>query len=99
MTLAAGQDPALQTALSRFEGADLASSLTPAMVGQLPDPVHTAVTTAYADALSPIFLIMVPVFLVAAVVGLFYRQVPLSRQSALAQAAQQEQSTLREDVP
>nr|WP_280528719.1 MDR family MFS transporter [Actinomyces faecalis] len=87
--LTTSSDPQVLAALSQFQSGE-ASSLTPAAVAQLPGGLHTAVTTAYADALSPIFLLMVPVFLVTAVIGLFYKEVPLSRQTALEQVAEQE---------
>ena len=97
--LVASKDPQVLAALAQFQGAagggDASSSLTPALVNQLPTALREAVTTAYADALSPIFLMMVPVFLVTAVIGLFYKEVPLSRQSALEQVAAQE----RQDRP
>lgn len=94
--LATSGDPRITAALAQFGGGavggsgDGVSSLTPALVAQLPGPLHDAVASAYADALSPIFLMMVPVFLLTAVVGLFYKSVPLSRQSALEQVAQQD---------
>lgn len=96
--LVASGDPKITAALAQFGGAASGSgsgesgvsSLTPALVAKLPGPLHDAVATAYADALAPIFLMMVPVFLLTAVVGLFYKSVPLSRESALEQVARQD---------
>ena len=91
MALATSEDPQVQAALQKFQGSgDGSSSLTPAIVNQLPDALHTAITNAYADALTPIFLLMVPVFGLAMIIGFFYKDVPLSRQSALEQVAQAE---------
>jgi EmrB/QacA subfamily drug resistance transporter len=53
-------------------------SLTPALVKHLPTALHDVVIGAYADALTPIFLIMVPLVLVAAVLLLFVDEVPLA---------------------
>ncbi|WP_159625327.1 MDR family MFS transporter [Actinomyces sp. zg296] len=90
MALAMSEDPRIQEALRGFHGAEAGSSLTPALVNQLPDALHTAITNAYADALTPIFLLMVPVFGLATLIGFLYKDVPLSRQSALKQVAQAE---------
>ncbi|MDU7428328.1 MAG: MDR family MFS transporter [Actinomyces urogenitalis] len=96
--LASSKDPQVLQALAQFEGTNTASSLTPALVNQLPDALHTAVTTAYADALSPIFLMMVPIFLVTAVIGLFYKEVPLSQKSALEQVEEQERQEAEREL-
>jgi MFS family permease len=53
-------------------------SLTPALVKSLPTALHDIVIGAYADALTPIFLIMVPLVLLAAVLLLFVKEVPLA---------------------
>ncbi|MDY3679319.1 MAG: MDR family MFS transporter [Actinomyces urogenitalis] len=87
--LAASSDPQVLASLSQLQGGE-ASSLTPSLVAELPGELHTAVTTAYADALSPIFLLMVPIFLVTAIIGLFYKEVPLSQKTALEQVEEQE---------
>lgn len=89
--VATSGDPGIAAALAQFEGAGAGSSLTPATVHQLPEALRTAVTSAYADALSPIFLMMVPVFLLTAVLGFFYRDAPLSQKSALDQIREQDE--------
>ena len=48
--------------------------LTPALVASLPDPQHLLVVAAYADALTPLYLYLVPVFLAAAVLAFFLRK-------------------------
>lgn len=83
-SLAHSADP---TALAQFQGPDT-SSLTPALVNQLPTVLHDAVTNSYADALLPIFGWMVPLFVITAVVALLLPEVPLSRKSGMEQVAE-----------
>lgn len=83
-SLAHSADP---TALAQFQGQDT-SSLTPALVNQLPTVLHDAVASSYADALLPIFGWMVPLFVVTAVVALLLPEVPLSRKSGMEQVAE-----------
>ncbi|WP_454931729.1 MDR family MFS transporter [Actinomyces oricola] len=83
-SLAHSADP---TALTQFQGQDT-SSLTPALVNQLPTALHDAVASSYADALLPIFGWMVPLFVVTAVVALLLPEVPLSRKSGMEQVAE-----------
>jgi len=54
------------------------NSLTPAVVAGLPDAARTIIVNAYNDALTPIFLIMVPLVLVAAVLLMFVQEKPLA---------------------
>ncbi|ARC57754.1 Multidrug resistance protein 3 [Frondihabitans sp. 762G35] len=54
------------------------NSLTPAAVKNLPTAIHDVIVGAYNDALTPIFLIMVPLVLVAAVLLLFVKEKPLA---------------------
>jgi len=54
------------------------NSLTPAVVSQLPAPIKEAIISAYNDALTPIFIWMVPLALVAAVLMCFVKQKPLA---------------------
>lgn len=55
-----------------------ADSLTPAVVSGLPEPVHDLVITAYSDALTPIFLWIAPLGLIAAVLLMFVHEKPLA---------------------
>jgi len=55
-----------------------AESLTPALVSQLPEPLHDGVVTAYTDALAPAFWYLVPLLAVGFVLTLFLREVKLS---------------------
>ena len=55
-----------------------ASSLTPAAVQALPEPVKTGVIDAFTNALAPSFWYLVPVIAVGFVLSLFLREVKLS---------------------
>ncbi|NUL44630.1 MFS transporter [Cellulosimicrobium funkei] len=55
-----------------------ADSLTPAAVQGLPEPLHDTVITAYSDALTPIFLWIAPLVLIAAVLLCFVKEKPLA---------------------
>ena len=54
------------------------NSLTPAAVAALPEAARTVIVNAYNDALTPIFLLMVPLMLVAAVLLAFVVEKPLA---------------------
>ena len=75
--------------LARFGDADT-SSLTPALVNQLPAALRDAVASSYADALLPIFGWMIPLFAATAVIALFLPEVPLSRKNGMEQVADAE---------
>ncbi|WAB85125.1 MDR family MFS transporter [Microcella daejeonensis] len=63
------------------EGADAAgstSSLTPQLVQSLPEALRVPIVESYNEALIPVFLVMVPIALLAVVVMLFIREVPLA---------------------
>jgi EmrB/QacA subfamily drug resistance transporter len=54
------------------------NSLTPAAVKDLPDPLREIIDLAYNDALTPLFLYMVPLALAAFVLLIFVKEVPLA---------------------
>ncbi|MBO3096061.1 MDR family MFS transporter [Cellulomonas dongxiuzhuiae] len=54
------------------------TSLTPAIVQDLPEPLRTGVVDAFADALAPAFWYLVPLVAVGFVLALFLREVKLS---------------------
>ncbi|SEP83946.1 MDR family MFS transporter [Arthrobacter sp. OV608] len=54
------------------------NSLTPALVNQLPAEIRELIISSYNDALTPIFIWMVPLALIAAVVLLFVKEKPLA---------------------
>ncbi|HXH36163.1 MAG TPA: MDR family MFS transporter [Plantibacter sp.] len=59
-------------------GSDGLNSLTPAAVSALPEAARSIIVNAYNDALTPIFLIMVPLVLVSAVLLMFVQEKPLA---------------------
>ncbi|MFE5308963.1 MDR family MFS transporter [Isoptericola sp. NPDC056605] len=54
------------------------SSLTPALVQQLPEPLKTGVIDAYADALAPSFWYLLPLIVLGLVLALFLPVIKLS---------------------
>ena len=54
------------------------NSFTPAAVRQLPEAVRNVVIGAYGDALTPVFLYMVPLVLIAVVLLSFVKEKPLA---------------------
>jgi EmrB/QacA subfamily drug resistance transporter len=54
------------------------NSFTPAIVKALPAPVRDVIVGAYNDALTPVFLYMVPLILVAVVLLCFVKEKPLA---------------------
>lgn len=68
----------LTATLPVSDGAGSSNSFTPALVQALPAPVRDIIVNAYNDALTPVFLLMVPLILVAVVLLAFVDEVPLS---------------------
>jgi EmrB/QacA subfamily drug resistance transporter len=54
------------------------SSLSPAVLRAMPAPVRTAIAHAFGQAMPPIFLLAVPLIVVALVLALCIREIPLS---------------------
>lgn len=54
------------------------NSLTPGAVRALPEPVRNIIVGAYSDSLTPVFLYMVPLVLLAAVILIFLKEKPLA---------------------
>jgi MFS family permease len=59
-------------------GAGDTGSFTPDLVHNLPDQVREIIVGAYNDALTPVFLYMVPIAILAAVVLVFIKHKPLA---------------------
>jgi len=55
------------------------NSLTPELVHKLPDAIRDVVVGAYNDALTPIFLYILPLVLIATVLVCFVREEPLKK--------------------
>ncbi len=58
--------------------AGASNSFTPAIVRDLPSAARNVIIGAYNDALTPVFLYMVPLVLVAVVLLCFVREIPLA---------------------
>jgi EmrB/QacA subfamily drug resistance transporter len=66
------------------EGAsEAASTIDPSTLNSLPDEVREGIVTAYADALAPVFWYLVPFIVLALLLSLFLKQIPLSDQAGL----------------
>lgn len=59
-------------------GATSSTSLTPDAVAGLPPQIQEAIVTSYNDALVPLFLLLVPLTVVATIVLLFLKERPLA---------------------
>ncbi|WP_082104236.1 MDR family MFS transporter [Demequina soli] len=53
------------------------NSLSPSVVAELPDQIHDVIVGAYNDALTPAFLLMVPLAAVGVVLLAFVKEIPL----------------------
>lgn len=67
----------LPAAIGTGEGS-ASNSFTPAIVKDLPGPIHDAVIGAYNDALTPIFLYVIPLVIVALILLTFIKEKPLA---------------------
>ncbi|GEO96637.1 MDR family MFS transporter [Kocuria turfanensis] len=54
------------------------STLDPQTLAQLPEPVREGVVAAYAESLAPVFWYLIPFMLVAFLLAVFLKQIPLS---------------------
>ena len=66
----AGFDPAA--------AGEATATLEPSSLDALPEPVRDGIVTAYADSLAPVFWYLVPFLVIALVLALFLKQIPLS---------------------
>ena len=69
---------------------DDAASITPATISTMSPQAQAEVAQAYQEALGPVLLGLAPVLVVAAVVALAFRPVPLSVKTGLEQVAAEE---------
>jgi len=60
------------------QAGDTAATIDPATLNQLPEPIRDGVVSAYADALAPVFWYVLPFILIAFVLALLLKQIPLS---------------------
>ncbi len=54
------------------------NALTPALVRAMPEPLRSIVVGSYSDALTPIFVYMVPLLVLAGILLLFVKEIPLA---------------------
>ncbi len=59
------------------------TSLTPALVNRLPEDVKSVIVDAYNEALTPVFLYIVPLMVVTAVIVAFIKEKPLAVTNAI----------------
>ena len=60
------------------QAADATATIDPSVLDQLPDAIREGVVNAYADALAPVFWYLIPFIVIAFVLALFLKQIPLS---------------------
>jgi len=68
----------LKERLPAGSAAGATNSFTPAAVRDLPDAIRDVIVGAYNDALTPVFLYMVPLVIAAAILLLFIKEKPLA---------------------
>lgn len=68
---------------SPADAAGSTATLSPEALDKLPEALHTGVVNAYADALAPVFWYLLPFIVVAFLLALFLKQIPLSDQAGL----------------
>ena len=59
------------------------ATLDPAALAELPPEIRDGIVTAYADSLAPVFWYLIPFMLVAFVLTLFLKEIPLSHESGM----------------
>lgn len=73
-----------QTAgLDASQASQATATIDPAALSALPQPVRDGVVSAYAEALAPVFWYVLPFLVVALVLSVFLKQIPLGRESGL----------------
>ncbi|WP_425955253.1 MDR family MFS transporter [Xylanimonas sp. McL0601] len=73
------------------------SSAVPEL-SKLPVPIRTIFENAYADGISKIFLIAVPMAVIALVATLFLKEIPLGKRSGIEKMLEEESTTERAQV-
>ena len=69
--------PEVQQQMAQAGGGPAIENLTPGMLSGLPEAIQLAVQQSYSDALTPIFFILSPLALVAALILAFVKEEPL----------------------
>lgn len=68
-------------------------AITPALLKILPTEIQNAFIISYANALTPIFLWLVPLFLIGFVLALFLKEIPLEQKSPQQRVKEEEAQT------
>ena len=76
--LIAERMPAQAQAAMQGSGSDASSGLTPELVDSLPAPIQDVITSSYNDALTPIFMVMIPLVVLALILMAFIPETPLA---------------------
>lgn len=69
--------------LDTNQTAQATSTIDPATLNSLPEPIRDGVVSSYADALAPVFWYVLPFLVIALVLAFFLKQIPLSSESGL----------------
>jgi EmrB/QacA subfamily drug resistance transporter len=76
-----------------------ANSLTPAAINALPTELHDLISTAYANALTPIYLFLVPLMVIAVVMLFFIKEIPLASTVPVMEGMEDDSDEVEEVVP
>jgi EmrB/QacA subfamily drug resistance transporter len=68
---------------SAEDAGNATATLDPATLNALPDALREGIVTAYAEALAPVFWYLIPFVLLAFVLAVFLKQIPLSDTAGL----------------
>ena len=69
----------LATEMSDFGNlGDATDGLTPSAINQLPADLHLQVVDSYANALAPVYLLLIPLMLISAIALCFIKEIPLA---------------------
>lgn len=68
---------------SAEQASSASASIDPATLNALPGPVKEAVVNAYADSLAPVFWYLIPFLVIALILALTLKQIPLSDTSGM----------------
>ncbi|XBH20871.1 MDR family MFS transporter [Jonesiaceae bacterium BS-20] len=69
--------------MSDQDAAGASATIDPAAMKELPEAIQSGIIDAYADSLAPVFLYVVPFILVAFVVAIFLKEIPLSDEAGM----------------
>jgi len=76
-------DVFLSSGADAGSAAEATATIDPAKMAQLPDALQDGIVNAYADALAPVFWYLIPFIVIAFVLALFLKQIPLQDQSGM----------------